>query len=239
MSPTGVDRSLAARALRALHVSVIAPRVPTRGAIGHLVVANHLGFLDVLVLAAWRSLRFVTKPEVLDWPVLGPLGHRAGAIAIPRRPVRALRTAVDEMTAALAMGHDVCVFPEATTTVGTDVSTFHAACFEAAQRLGATIECCHLRFDVADGRDPTALTTWVGREWLLPKAMALVVAPPITATICRVASVVPTPSTSRRALAQQAHRAVAEWHATVSATARRKTPARVQAPSGGFGTVKT
>ena len=45
-----------------------------------LVVANHVGYLDVLVLAALWPAVFVAKSEVRDWPVFGPLTRAAGTL---------------------------------------------------------------------------------------------------------------------------------------------------------------
>lgn len=49
-----------------------------------LLVANHVSWLDIYSLLAVRSLRFVSKAEVRQWPVLGWLVERAGTLFLER-----------------------------------------------------------------------------------------------------------------------------------------------------------
>ena len=84
--------------------------LPKRG--GALVVANHLGYLDCLLLAATcpRPLRFLGSLEMMRrhrW--LAWIYRFCGVI--PTDPHRA-RTVVKDATAALRAGEVVCLFPE-------------------------------------------------------------------------------------------------------------------------------
>ena len=64
------------RLLRVLAVRVAGLGLPPQCG---LLVSNHLGYLDVLVLAAVQPCVFVAKAEVRHWPVLGVL---AGALIL-------------------------------------------------------------------------------------------------------------------------------------------------------------
>jgi 1-acyl-sn-glycerol-3-phosphate acyltransferase len=56
-----------------LHVS---GQPPARGPI--LLVANHISWLDILVLHAAGYCRFVSKADIKRWPVVGTLATAAG-----------------------------------------------------------------------------------------------------------------------------------------------------------------
>jgi 1-acyl-sn-glycerol-3-phosphate acyltransferase len=205
-----------------------APAAPSRSAVGRLVVANHLGFLDILVFAAWRPFVFVAKPEVSRWPLIGPYATRRDTVFIPRQPSRALPLRVTAIAEALIDGRDVLVFPEATTSRGATVLPFRPACFEAARRAHADIECVHLDYRVADGRDPTALTTWVDDDWLLPRAIAIACGPPISAIVERLVVIPSDAFADRKAAARHAHAIVAGARARAcAARTRRATGVRV------------
>lgn len=218
--------------LRRLGVSTIvagAPLAPTRSSVGRLVVANHVGFLDILVFDAWRPLTFVAKEEVAQWPIIGPAARRRDTVFIPRRPSRTLPASVTAIAALLVAGRDVMVFPEATTTRGDRVLPFRPACFEAARRAHADITCVHLDYRIADGRDPTALTTWVDDQWLLPRAVALALGPPVTAVIEPLATVPSDAFADRKAAARHAHAVI--MGARARARAARARVSGYDAPS--------
>ena len=85
---------------------------------GVLVVANHLSWIDVLALAAVAPVRPLAKREVGEWPFIGRLARRAGALFVDRAGLRALPGTVAELAAALRAGDAVAVFPEGTTWCG-------------------------------------------------------------------------------------------------------------------------
>lgn len=97
-----------------------------------LIVANHISWLDVFALNAVRPARFVAKSEVRGWPLIGTLCIRAGVIFISRSKradtLRANRAIMDR----IARGEWVVLFPEGTSTDGSDVAPFHASLFQSA-----------------------------------------------------------------------------------------------------------
>ena len=50
-----------------------------------LIVANHVSWLDILVLNAQQPARFVAKSELASWPLAGRLIRDAGTIFIAPR----------------------------------------------------------------------------------------------------------------------------------------------------------
>src|SRR6185503_2039517 len=67
-----------------------------------LVVANHLSYLDVPVLAALFPGRFVAKSEIAGWPVLGRLTSFVGTIFVTQRRTRDVLRVEHEMRRTLA-----------------------------------------------------------------------------------------------------------------------------------------
>ncbi|HXF09390.1 MAG TPA: 1-acyl-sn-glycerol-3-phosphate acyltransferase, partial [Desulfuromonadaceae bacterium] len=63
-----------------LKPQVIGP-VPSRG----LLVSNHLGYLDVMVLASAVPLVLLSKQEVKSWPVFGLFSQFAGTLFVDRQ----------------------------------------------------------------------------------------------------------------------------------------------------------
>lgn len=129
-----------------------------------LVVANHTSWLDVVVLAAGAPMVPVAKSEVAEWPVVGAVARRCGAVFLRRRVLRDLPAAVEKMAVLLRQGHRVQVFPEATTRCGRAVGEFHRAGFQAALDAAVVVQPAALR--VTQGETPTSATAFVGDDTL-------------------------------------------------------------------------
>jgi 1-acyl-sn-glycerol-3-phosphate acyltransferase len=116
----------------ALHVSGTAPRPGAT-----LVVANHVSFLDIAAIhAAVPQARFVSKADVLAWPLLGWLIKNAGTLFIERERKRDAVRVVHAMAESLQRGETVAVFPEGTTGPGDVPLAFHANLLQAAIATG-------------------------------------------------------------------------------------------------------
>lgn len=92
-----------------------------------LVVANHVSWLDIVVLNAHRPARFVAKSELARWPVVGRLIRDTGTLFIERERRHDTHRVNRRAAAALAAGDTITVFPEGTTTDGTSVLRFHGS----------------------------------------------------------------------------------------------------------------
>ncbi|CBW25741.1 putative acyltransferase [Halobacteriovorax marinus SJ] len=108
-------------------------------AIGRLIVANHLSYLDAIILLARGPKSFVTSIEMKTTPFLGQICQAAGCLYVERRSRAHLSSEIKDITKALAAGIDVVVFPEATSTNGESIKNFKRPLFAAAIESGATI----------------------------------------------------------------------------------------------------
>ncbi|MFM6986749.1 MAG: lysophospholipid acyltransferase family protein [Hydrogenophaga sp.] len=132
-----------------------------------LLVANHISWLDILVMNAARPARFVSKANVKAWPLLGSLVTGAGTLYIERENRRDAMRVVHQMAGALKAGDTVAVFPEGTTGDGRDLLPFHANLIQAAISAHAPVMPVALDFvDAASGQRSDA-PLFVGDTTLL------------------------------------------------------------------------
>lgn len=109
-------------------------------AAGHLLVANHISWLDIAgVHAVLPQARFVSKADVKHWPLVGALVEGAGTLFIERSSKRDALRVVHQTAAALQAGDCVAVFPEGTTGPGPQLLPFHANLLQAAVSTGAPV----------------------------------------------------------------------------------------------------
>jgi 1-acyl-sn-glycerol-3-phosphate acyltransferase len=129
---------------------------PSRG----LLVANHLGYLDILVLSAMHPCVFVSKQEVRSWPLFGLMAKLSGTVFVDRARTSAAHGANAEMSDALAQDVVVVLFPEGTSSDGSTVLPFRPALFDAATKAGANVVSAHISYDVADGSAALDVCYW-------------------------------------------------------------------------------
>ncbi|SDF56678.1 lysophospholipid acyltransferase family protein [Terriglobus roseus] len=102
--------------------------LPARG----FITANHISYMDVLVLAALTPTIFVAKSDVRRWPLIGILCERAGVLFLDRTSMRAAVAANRTIADVLRSGQSVVVFPEGTTSPGETILPMYAALFQSA-----------------------------------------------------------------------------------------------------------
>ena len=153
------------RVLRALGVTLHAQGRLGPGA--KMLVANHVSWLDVMVLhALCPQARFVAKSEVRHWPVIGRLVAGAQTFFVERQRPHQTRQAVAAITAALRTGATVVVFPEGTTSNGHSVLPFRPSLLQAALAGGTVVRPVALRY--ADARQrPSRDVPYVDNDTLL------------------------------------------------------------------------
>ena len=165
--------------LRALGVGLRASGVPRPGAT--LLLANHVSWLDIAALhAVVPKARFVSKADVLRWPLLGWLIRSAGTLFIERERKRDALRVVHAMAQALSAGQTVAVFPEGTTGSGAHPLPFHANLLQAAIATSTPVQLAVLRFADARHRFSPAVeyvgdTTLLQSLWWVASARGLVV----------------------------------------------------------------
>lgn len=146
-----------------LRIAGAAPEGPS------IIVANHLGYLDPLILSALVPCAPIAKREAARWPLIGPTLARLGLNFVERGDPASGAAALRRARRALDAGVSVLVFPEGTTTRGDRVLPFHRGIFGLAHRLGVPVVPVAMRFtDPACcwvGDDP-----FIGHYWRMARA---------------------------------------------------------------------
>ena len=125
--------------------------------VGQLILANHISWLDVFVINANTPARFVAKSDVGEWPVIGWMVRRSGTLFIRREFRRDATRANHQVTSCLLGGERVAVFPQGTSTDGTEPVHFHSAMVQSAIDARCTVQPLSIRYHDDEGRTLAAV----------------------------------------------------------------------------------
>ncbi len=144
----------------AVEMAVVGPR-PSGPA---LFVANHVSWLDPILLQAVVPMAVIGKHEVHGWPVVGSQLDRLPMIWLDRSCARSGARALLAARACLARGLSVLVFPEATTSHGEGLLPFRRGIFGLSRALDVPIIPALIDY-AQDGPQSMA---WVGDDPFFP-----------------------------------------------------------------------
>ncbi|MFH8827959.1 lysophospholipid acyltransferase family protein [Streptomyces lincolnensis] len=176
---------------------------------GLLLVANHISWLDIPLLAAVRPARMLAKKEIGRWPVVGPLAARGGTLFIDRDGLRALPATVARIAGALRAGQAVAVFPEGSTWCGRAQGHFRRAVFQAALDAGVPVQPVRIRYRTARGEEST-VPAFVGEDSLLASLWRVATTRGLVAEVEVRDALAPGGHLDRRSLARAAERSALE-----------------------------
>jgi lyso-ornithine lipid O-acyltransferase len=125
-----------------------------------LLVANHLGYWDAVLLGALLPLVAIAKSELSSWPALGKCGQALGTLYVRRGDVHHGARVLRQGLRRLSAGVHLLNFPEGTTTDGSQVLPFRRGAFGMASRAGVGVVPVGLRL----ARE----ACWLGGEAFLP-----------------------------------------------------------------------
>jgi 1-acyl-sn-glycerol-3-phosphate acyltransferase len=173
---------------------------------GELLAVNHVSWIEVLAVGALRPVRVVAKRETGDWPLIGGVARRTGALFVDRAGLRGLPATVGATAEALRAGADVAVFPEGTTWCGAAAGPFRRAVFQAAIDAGAPVRpvAAVLRLP---GGGPAPGAAFVGEQTLWDSLLRVLRLPALDCELTILPAL--RPSADRRELARRAGDAVA------------------------------
>lgn len=199
---------------------------------GSLIVANHISWLDIFAINAARPVAFVSKSEVREWPLIGWLSARTDTVFLRRGSRGHAKIVNAEIDALLIADKDVAIFPEGTTTDGTQLLGFHAALLQPAVETGRPIQPVALSYETADGRR-TLAAAYAG-DTTMGECVAAILATRQMVVRLRPTAALATTECSRRELAHAAHAAIAFSLGLPRASSRPGKPAGLQdaLPSG-------
>ncbi len=187
------------RTLTVLGIGVRCSGAPNTGAT--LFVANHVSWIDILVMMSVRPMRFVSKSDVRGWPVIGWLVACGGTLFMMRAIAHMQDQLVHLVADALKAGDPIAMFPEGTTSDGHGVLPFHANLLQAAIATAVPVQAIALRFsDIHAPISPAA--AYIGDMTLVQSLWAVARATDLTAHVT-VLPALPSHGLERRKLAER------------------------------------
>ena len=132
-----------------------------------LLAANHISWLDIVVVHAARHCRFVSKDEVGRWPLVATLANAAGTLYITRESRRDAMRLVHQMAHCLRDGDVLGIFPEGTTGDGSTLLPFHGNLLQAAILADAPVQPVALQFVDGSSGAISFAPCYVGDDTLL------------------------------------------------------------------------
>jgi 1-acyl-sn-glycerol-3-phosphate acyltransferase len=153
-------------------------RPPTHG----LLVANHLSYLDILIIGAATPCFFVSKAEIGGWFFFGQAARAGGTLFIDRASLASAEKVSAMIAERLKLPVPVLFFPEGTTSDGRTLLRFRSRFFDPAAVAGAPVTTATLRYVLQDGT-PESELCWVGDDLFLPHLWKVLGTAGFTATV--------------------------------------------------------
>jgi 1-acyl-sn-glycerol-3-phosphate acyltransferase len=159
---------------RVLGIRVVVEGVPVQ-ICPTLFVANHLSYLDIVVLTRILEASYIAKSEIANWPLFGRIAKFGDTMFIHRRWRDALIQR-NELVTRMRRGNSYILFGEGTSTDGTVVRKFKSSLLSAAEPWVAPcpigIQSVALKVLEEDGETELKITprhfAWFGDETFLP-----------------------------------------------------------------------
>jgi lyso-ornithine lipid O-acyltransferase len=201
-----------------------------------LYVANHVSWLDILVLSSVAPVCFVAKHEVARWPLFGLLATVGRTIYINRdrrHDVKAVGAAIRQR---LSEGECIVIFPEGTSSDGNRLLPFRSALLETAdcEVDGKKVPVQPLTiaytgvYGVPLGRVRRPIFAWHGKMELLPHLLGVGRIGPFEATLSFHPPVTVQEFGGRKSLARHCERVI-RASLVESLTGRRPLPVPIEA----------
>jgi 1-acyl-sn-glycerol-3-phosphate acyltransferase len=172
--------------------------LPNRPAV---LVANHVSYVDAMVIPSLAPCTVIAKGEVRGWPFVGAGAAALGILFVERGNAWSGARALRQGLRALEAGISVLGFPEGTTTRGDDVLPFRRGLFGLAQIAGVPIVPIALHYISPELR-------WYGDSWFVPHYLRTAMRPSSLVRIRVGASIAPTELFPAEELAQRARSSI-------------------------------
>ena len=171
-----------------------------------LWVGNHVSWTDIPLLGQLLPLAFLAKAEVRSWPLLGWLAQQGGTLFIRRGHGDSAKIA-EQLAERLGRPGALALFPEGTSTDGTQVRTFHGRLLGSASQAGVPLQPVAIRY-LRDGRiDP--LAPFIGDDGL-PSHLRRLLGAEVAEVQIHLLEPIDSLGRSRSELARLSQQAVAE-----------------------------
>lgn len=196
---------------------------PAKNIHGTLLAANHVSWLDIVVLGSITPLSFISKDEVLGWGIFGKLAQWQETIFITRERRTDVANQADAIARRLNAGDTLVLFPEGTTSDGNFIYAFKSSLFGALGLTGENANMVHTVQPVAIaytglhgmpmGRYDRPLAAWPGDIELVPHLVNVLRHGVLDVDVCFGDVIEAGPQTNRKQLTTQVQSAVSQMAA--------------------------
>ena len=166
-------------------------------------VANHTSYLDVLVVAAARGGRFLSRHDVEGWPLVGRVASQVGTLFVDRASHGGRAKALRALGRAAGEGAPLVIFPEGKTSAHA-LYPFARGAFTVARAAGVAVQPLAIAYDDVDE------VAWVDDMTFLPHLFRRLSGPYVRAEVHALS---PIPPSDRKAgeVATEAREAIARF----------------------------
>ena len=205
--------------LLGLQVRTIGAAAGSTGGRSVVFVSNHSSWLDVPVLGGRLDACFVSKNEVGRWPFVGTIARLGRTVFISRQRQATARER-DVLRERLAVGDNLLLFPEGTTSDGSRVLPFRSSFFAIAEGADPPlIQPVSVVYDrlggLPTGRASRPVFAWYGDMDLASHFWRFAQRRGLRASILLLPPLDPARFASRKALSHAVWRAVADGASTL------------------------
>ncbi len=165
-----------------------------------MIISNHISWLDIIALGQLMPGYFVAKNDILKWPVVGFISRRVGAVFVVRGDKSAIHATSEQMSWRLKQNCKVFVFPEGTTTAGSDVLPFHSSLLQPALLTASPIQPVCLSYD----GEAKTLAPFINDDAFVPHLLRILTLKTVHVRV-RMLSVLDCADKGRAHLCREAH----------------------------------
>jgi len=123
---------------------------------GYVIIANHVSYVDGIVLGSIFPILFVSKREVKRWPIVGQWNSLCGTVFINRQHKELAGSLVEEISSKLKHEANILLFPEGTSTNGERMLPFQTVPLAAPLRNRSIIVPATIAYKSLDDAPVTA-----------------------------------------------------------------------------------
>jgi lyso-ornithine lipid O-acyltransferase len=191
---------------------------------GRLIVANHLSWLDIVVISAAAPVSFIAKSEVGTWPAVSTLAKLQRTVFVNRTRRSKTKDVALSIKERITRGDHMVLFAEGTSGDGHRILPFKPALLAAAEGANSNHErqeppsilpltLAYTRWaGLPIGRAHRHRYAWYGDMDLAPHLWALMKTPYLEASVCWGAPL-PETVTDRKEQSRALHKAISKQYA--------------------------
>lgn len=185
---------------------------------GVLIAANHVSWIDIMVLGSIAPISFVAKEEVRDWPIFGSFARWQESVFVDRAARRTVHEQAQRINARLLAGENIVLFPEGTTSDGNFIYPFKSSLFGALgvgdRALTSPIQPVSIVYvtehGLPMGRFDRPLAAWPGDVELLPHLLRVLRETQLGVVVTFGEPIATEQAANRKQLSAMAYERVAE-----------------------------